>query len=255
MQQARDFIGRVGGVAKVRVISRIYFDQFGLFPWEAVPQPPAELIVMPSQLPFDLYTVSSWARSLIIPLLIIIHHQPIYPLPNGRSASNDFIDELWLDAKNKMVPYGSTLLEQWRNDTLGCIFGVLDKVLCSLGGLRRFSLRGSLRRQCVDWILEHQENSGDWAGIMPPMHASILALLLEGFTIGDPRLRRGLSAIKRFAWQDEEGKRIQACVSPVWDTVLMARGLCDAGVDKTDERLQRAVEWCKARQQLGQEGK
>ena len=153
-----------------------------------------------------------------------------------------------------MVPYGPTLLEQWRNDTIGCIFGVLDKVLCSLGGLRRSPLRGSARRQCVDWILEHQENSGDLGGIMPPMHASIPALLLEGFTIGDSRLRRGLSAINQFAWQDEDGKRIQACVFPVWDTVLMARGLCDAGIDKKDKRLQRAVEWCKARQQLGQEG-
>ena len=36
-QQARDFIRRVGGVAKVRVISFIYFAQVGLFPWEAVP--------------------------------------------------------------------------------------------------------------------------------------------------------------------------------------------------------------------------
>ena len=33
----------------------------------------------------------------------------------------------------------------------------------------------------------------------------------------------------------------------------MARGLCDAGVDKNDQRLQRAIEWCNARQQLGQE--
>lgn len=44
MQQARDFIRKVGGVAKVRVISRIYLAQLGLFPWEAVPQFPTELI-------------------------------------------------------------------------------------------------------------------------------------------------------------------------------------------------------------------
>lgn len=86
------------------------------------------------------------------------------------------------------------------------------------------------------------------------MHPSILALLLEGFAIGDPRLRRGLPAIEQFAWQDKDGREIQACISPVWDTVLMTRGLCDAGVDKNDERLQRAVEWCKTRQQLGQKG-
>ena len=254
MQRARDFIVRAGGVAKVRVISRVYFAQFGLFPWKAIPQLPVEFIFLPSQLPLNMYTLSSWARSLIIPLLIIRHHQPIHALPNGMSASNDFIDELWLDANDKMVPYGPTLLELWRNDTLGYVFGVLDRVLSGLGGLRHFPLRSFARRQCVNWILGHQEDAGDWAGIMPPMHAGIQALLLEGFEIGDPRIRRGLSAIETFAWQDENGKRIQACISPVWDTVLMTRGLCDAGTDKNDERLQRAVEWCKARQQLGPEG-
>ncbi|KAI4116590.1 MAG: hypothetical protein LQ338_007681 [Usnochroma carphineum] len=253
MQRARDFILRAGGIAKVRVLTRINFAQFGLFPWDGVPQLPAELIFMPSNLPINIYAFSSWARSVIVPLLIIQHHQPIYALPNGIIASNNFVDELWLDVEEK-VPLGPTLYEAWKNDAFGCVFVGLDKVLCSLGGLRWFPLRSLARRQCVNWILERQEMAGDWAGIIPPMHTGIQALLLEGFKLGDPKIRHGLSAIERFAWQDENGKRIQACVSPVWDTVLMIRALCDAGTDRTDLRLQCAAEWCKARQQLGPEG-
>ncbi|KAL6720303.1 hypothetical protein ACLMJK_002224 [Lecanora helva] len=258
MQRARNFILQGGGIAKVRVISRVYFAQFGLFPWKAIPQLPAEFYFLPSQVPINLYTLSSWARSLIVPLLIIRHHEPIHALPNGRSASNDFLDELWLDPSEKMVPYGPTLTELWNNDTLECFFGVVDKLLGYLGGLRGSPLRTYARRQCVDWILQHQEREGDWAGIIPPMHAGVQALLLEGLEIADPRIQKALAAIERFAWQDEKhGKRIQACVSPVWDTVLMARGICDAGMEKhNDERalVRRAIDWCKARQQLGPEG-
>ena len=253
MERARGFILRSGGVAKVRVLSRIYFAQFGLLPWDAVPQLPAELIFMPSQSPINIYTFASWARSVIVPLLILQHHRPIYALPNGRHTNNDFIDELWLNAKDKM-PHDPTLYETWRRDALASVFVGIDKILWRLGGLRRFPLRSLARRWCVSWILSRQETAGDWAGIVPPMHVGIQALLLEGYKVEDPRIRHGLAAIERFAWLDKNGKRIQACVSPIWDTVLMVRGLCDAGIDKQDDRMQRAVEWCKARQQVGLEG-
>jgi len=254
MRRAQSFVIRAGGLAKVRIFTRIFFAQFGLFPWDAVPQLPCEFILIPSQSPINIYKLSSWARSTIIPLLIIRHHQPIYALPNEVSAENNFLDELWLDAGDKLVPYGPALSESWKNDLVGFIFGAIDLGLYCLGGLRFSPLRSYARRQCVKWIVERQEKAGDWAGIIPPMHAGVQALLLEGFSLEDPRVRRGIEAIERFAWRDQNGKRIQACLSPVWDTVLMTRALCDAGTDPNDERLRRAVKWIKARQILGPEG-
>ena len=44
MESARSFIISVGGVEKVRIFTRIYLATFGLFPWEVVPELPAELI-------------------------------------------------------------------------------------------------------------------------------------------------------------------------------------------------------------------
>ncbi|KAI9760534.1 MAG: hypothetical protein M4579_001619 [Chaenotheca gracillima] len=255
MRRARDFILSIGGVAKVRIFTRIYFAQFGLFPWEAVPQLPAEFILVPSQSPINVYKLSSWARSTTIPLLIIRHHEPIYALPNGTSPDNHFLDEIWLNPADKMVPYGSGLADAWKNDIVEFVFGAIDKVLYALGGLRWSPVRSYARQQCVNWILSRQEKAGDWAGIIPPMHAGVQALLLEGFTLEDEPVRNGLEAIRRFGWEDERGKRMQACVSPVWDTTLMVRALVDGhAVDRSDERLHRAVQWSMARQCVGPEG-
>lgn len=254
MRRACAFIVSVRGVSKVRIFTRIFLATFGLFPWSAVPELTSELIFMPSWAPINIYSFSSWARSTIIPLLIISHHRPIFKLPNGKSASNNFLDELWCDPVEKAVPYAKPLWDLWRTDIVALTFTAMDKILHQLGGLRSFPLRGYARRRCVNWILEHQEASGDWAGIFPPMYLGLLALKLEGYDLSDSPIHRGLEAVERFAWQDKAGKRVQACVSPVWDTVFTIVALCDAGTPTTDERLSRAVDWVKARQLLGHEG-
>jgi hypothetical protein len=60
-------------------------------------------------------------------------------------------------------------------------FGVVDKVLYQLSGLRTVPLlRSYARKQCTQRILERQEKTGDWAGIFPPMHGSVYAFMLEG---------------------------------------------------------------------------
>ena len=255
MQQACFFVRSIGGVAKVRIFTRIYLATFGLFPWKAVPELPAELILMPSWAVINVHSFSSWARSTIIPLLIVSHHQPIYSLPNGRSTDNGFLDELWLNPIDKMVPYTAPVVGRLKTDKVSSLFTVIDKVVYQLGGLRYFPLRDYARRQCVKWILEHQEAAGDWAGIFPPMHLGLLALSSEGFRMTDSCIVRGLEAVERFAWQDKEGgKRIQACISPVWDTVLMTIALCDANTQSKDERLVKTVKWIRRHQLLGAEG-
>lgn len=255
MTRARDFVELFGGIARVRIFTRIYLATFGLFPWDAIPEMPAELILMPSQAPINIYTISSWARSTIVPLLIICHHRPVYPLPNGRAAQNDFLDELWYcSPAHSHIPYTPPLWDVWNSSLIALAFAAVDKVLYLFGGLRSFPTRSYARRKCVEWILEHQEPAGDWAGIFPPMHLGILALMLEGYNLADSPVCRGLEAVERFAWQDRGGKRIQACVSPVWDTVLTTIALCDAGLPTSHPNVQSATSWIQSHQILGPEG-
>ncbi|KAF4208606.1 hypothetical protein CNMCM6805_004923 [Aspergillus fumigatiaffinis] len=253
LSQARTFIRAAGGLSKMRMFTRIFFAEFGLVPWTAIPQLPAEFILVPAHFPISIYRLASWARSNVVPLLIIAHHRPLYPLPNGLHKQNPFLDELWLDPATKPLPYGSSD----PTDPVSFVFTILDKALSYLGGLRRSPTRGYARRRCIQWILQHQERSGDWAGIIPPMHAGIKALLLEGYKLHDEPIQLGLAAIERFTWTDNRGKRLQCCISPVWDTVLMIRALQDTPASlslKSDPRIADALAWTAENQHRGPEG-
>jgi len=261
MQLACDSVRSMGGVAKVRVLTRIYLATLGLFPWTAIPQLPAEVILLPVLSPINIYRFAYWIRVTLIPILIICHHRPTYRLPNGVSADNDFLDELWLDPTNKAVPYCSPLLQLLlQANFVAFVFTLVDKVLGLLGCLRWVpGLRTHSRRRCVRWILQRQERNGDWTGIYQPMHLNLFALLLEGFKMDDDPIRLGLEALERFAWQDEGGKRMQTSVSPIWDTALMTIGLCESGLSRgkgteLGDCLERAVQWLESQQRLGPEG-
>lgn len=105
----------------------------------------------------------------------------------------------------------------------------------------------------MEWLLEYQEHTGDWAGFFPPMHGSVWALILECFSIDHKPVRLGLEAIERFSVIGARGERIEITISPLRDTILMLNALCDAGVGG-DARVRKAVKWVKDRQLLGPEG-
>lgn len=258
LQRARDFVIAHGGIARVRFFTLFFLAQFGLFPWKNMPQMPVELVLMPAWAPLNIYVLSSWARSTLIPILIVRHHEPIYALPNGqRSPNNDFLDELWIDPASKKISFSPPLWELFcgrDRDILELAFTLGDKVLARLGGLKKGPLRPLAIRRCIEWLLEHQEEAGDWAGYFPPMHGSVWALILEGFPLHHKVVRLGLEALERLAINDDSGKWIQSTVSPIWDTALMVRALCEAGFDRHDTRIAMAADWIRSLQMLVPKG-
>ena len=254
MVTARSRIHALGGAAKVRVFTRFYLACFGLWPWSSVPEMPCEILWMPNWSPVSIYRLSSWARCIIVPLLLLSHHRPIFALPNGKSAHNDYLDELWLNPARKDIPYCKPLLDLFLTDFTAFGFAAADTALWYLGGLRRSPLRGFARKAVVEWILGHQEVEGDIGGIYPGAHFCVVALICEGYSLEDKPVVKFLEAIERFGYQDDLGKRIQPCVGPVWDTILMSMAICDTGLEITDHRLKKAIEWVKARQLFGPEG-
>lgn len=261
MCQAYRYIINAGGIEKVRVFTRAYLALFGLFPWSAVPQLPVELILMPSWMPINIYRLSAWTRAVTVPLSIICHHQPIFALPNGRWENNNFLDELWLEPNKKSVSYHESILDSfWRADMTTLTFTIADKLLGTASNfIRRSVLRRLARGRARQWILSHQEPSGDWVGIFPAATLGVLACMLEGFGLEDLPVKRGLDAVERCAWEDHQGKRFGSCTSPVWDTILMSIALADSksawiGLEKDQGTHTQAVNWVKKRQLIGSEG-
>ena len=250
LQLAGSFIRAAGGIAKVRVLTRIFFASFGLMPWSSVPQLPAEIMLLPVASPINIYTLWAPARDSVVPLLIIRHHEPLYALPNGKSRTNDFLDDLWLDPTRKAIPYGRPYWELWRTDAMGFTLKAVDHLTSSLKSLRYSPLRYLARKKVVTWLLEHQNSDGTWFGYLTSWELTMQALLLEGFTLEDQPIRRGLAAMENWLLEDQDGKRIQLSNSPVWDTAMMMKALCSLGY-WDDPRVRKAAAWCKSQQLHG----
>ncbi|KAL4992967.1 terpenoid cyclases/protein prenyltransferase alpha-alpha toroid [Aspergillus recurvatus] len=252
MRKARQFIISAGGIEKVRIFTRINLAIFGLYPWSAVPELPPEVIMIPTWVPFNIYNMSSWARSTVVPLTIVRHHEPCFRPTAMQKQGSTYLDELWCNPADKQVPYVPSISALLKSDLISSASVAADYVLHKLNGLRFSPLNRIARRKCLAWILERQEKAGDWAGIFPPMFFGVLALLLEGYSLHSAPVRGGLSGMERFIWSDKTGMRMQSCVSPVWDTVLMTIGMRDAGIPGS--QLQRGIDWLTARQHSGRNG-
>ena len=78
---------------------------------------------------------------------------------------------------------------------------------------------------------------------------SILALHYLGYPLDHPAMVKGLKAIEDFCLEDEQGRRMQSCLSPIWDTALNALALLEARIAPRPSRAQAAQHrgWCSSR--------
>ena len=116
-------------------------------------------------------------------------------------------------------------------------------------------VRAAAIRRCADWIIARQEQDGCWGGIQPPWVYSLIALHLLGYGLDHPVIKRGLAGLDRFTiWEDTADgpvRRLEACQSPVWDTVLAMIALADAGLPPDHPALRRAASWVLAEEIRG----
>jgi squalene-hopene/tetraprenyl-beta-curcumene cyclase len=196
----------------------------------------------------------------VVPLLILFHVKPLFALPNGRRVDNDWLDHLWTNPREKRIAYSEPLMSVLRasGPSWKAFFTATDPLLRGyeklreLGGGPLDALRRHAVRRCEEWVLERQEEGGDWGGIFPPMVNGVLALFANGRSPDDEPLRLALEAIERFSLDDDQGFRVEPCQSPVWDTILMMVGLVDAGFN--DDTLEVSRAWIARLQVLADYG-
>ena len=226
MTRALRVIHERGGVAQARVFTKIWLALFGQYPWAGVPSMPPELVHFPLWVPLNLYDFACWARGTIAPLLIVISRRPVRPLG--------------VELRELVLPGTEPLLTRVPGSGF---FWWLDRLQKLYERLPRQPGRPRARRKLVSWIVDRQEADGGWGGIQPPWVYSLIALHLEGMGLDHPVMRKGIQGLDGFALEDEGGWRFQACMSPVWDTAWAVLALRQAGVQREDSRLQRAVRW------------
>jgi squalene-hopene/tetraprenyl-beta-curcumene cyclase len=242
LRRARDFIRAHGGLAKAGVFTRTFLAYFGQFPWEGLPAMPVELVLLPPWFPINIYAMSSWARETVVPLTVLMAQRP-----HVRIAADLGVGELWLvppPAADLSFSRSPELLS-WRN-----AFLLLDATLKLLGRSPWKPLRRRALQRAEEWILARQDVNGGWGGIQPPMVNCVMALRALGYADTHPALVKGVQAIDDFVMGDGDLMFFQPCVSPTWDTALMAKALLDSGLAPDHPALTRAAEWLIANQIL-----
>ncbi len=71
MAKAREAILAHGGARQANVFTRILLAQFGELSWNDVPTMPVEIVLLPRWFPIHLSRMSYWARTVIVPLLVL----------------------------------------------------------------------------------------------------------------------------------------------------------------------------------------
>lgn len=235
MVKARDFILAKGGILHTRVFTKVFLALFGEFSWLGVPSMPIELMMLPEWAYFNIYEFSSWSRATIIPLSVVMSENPVRKLPPWAR-----VQELYVRPPRRS-DYSFSRHDgiiSWKNFFIG-----VDHLLkfYEASPVRPFKKRSvALAEQ---WILDHQETSGDWGGIQPAMLNAILALHCLGYANDHPAVVSGLEALANFCIEDEESLVLQSCVSPVWDTALVSVAMQEAGVPDDHPALVKGAQW------------
>ena len=235
MRKARDFILSKGGVPNTRVFTKIWLALFGQWDWKGVPVMPPEIMLLPSWFPVTIYDFSSWARATIVPLLIVMDRKPLRPIPLAAR-----VDELYPLPRDE-TRYSTARpgpVFRWKT-----LFYAGDTVLRQLDRLPWKPTRARAIKRAEEWVLDHQEADGSWGGIQPPWVYSLLALHILGYPSDHPVIAKGLSGMENFMVEEDDSLRIQACVSPLWDTCLAMIALLDSGMRPDHPALVEAGRW------------
>jgi len=229
---ARAMVHRLGGADRSRFFTKLWLAVMGQYPWRHLPVLPPEMILLPDRAPLSPYRFGSWARGTFVALMIVLSRQPVYPQDVG-------MQELFTEAAGTNPAGAPKTPGRW------------TPLLTRAMGLAKLYNRrplGPLRRlaeaRVARWIAERQEADGSWGGIQPPWIYSIFALHALGWPLDHPVLQRALDGFDdTFTVRDGDRLRIQACLSPIWDTCLAGVALADAGAGEDDPDLRAAADW------------
>ncbi|HET6964900.1 MAG TPA: squalene--hopene cyclase [Acidimicrobiales bacterium] len=230
MQKAAAYVRGAGGISSSRVFTRIWLAMLGAWDWEDLPVLPPEIMFLPPRVPLNIYDFGCWARQTVVALTVVMAFRPARTLPFD-------IAELKGDGPPA--------------ERVGGFFGALDRLLHRYEKLPRWflprkALRTAALARAERWIVQRQEADGLWGGIQPPVVYSIIALHLLGYPLNHPVIQAAFTGLDGFTIEDERGRRIEACQSPVWDTALALVALSDAGVGPEHPAVRAAAEWLAA---------
>ena len=241
MVRAREAIRSHGGADAVNSFTRFYLALLGQLSYEHCPAVPPEAMLLPRWAPVNIYRISAWSRTILVPLAIMWAHKPVREI-----APELGIVELFLQCPADWPPLrapGVKASKGWFSWEK--FFRRADSCLkfCERHGIR--PLRKRALKLAQTWMTERFVGSDGLGAIFPPIIWSVVALRCLGYEESSAEMRYCMEELEALMLENKAtgAIRLQPCKSPVWDTALALRALAAGGHSPDTPPVRRAVRW------------
>src|SRR6478752_7121061 len=177
MRLARQAIRLAGGVDAVNSFTRFYLALLGQISYDHCPAVPPELVLLPNWSPINIYKMSAWSRTIVVPLSIMRAHRPVRQLPPDRSILELFLKpaDQWPELRCPGLPEEKSWF-RWDN-----FFRRADQTFKWLEQRRIKPLRRHALRVATQWMTTRFAHSDGLGAIFPPIIWSLIALKCLGY--------------------------------------------------------------------------
>ena len=237
MTRARELILNMGGAEKCNTFTKFYFAALGQISYESCPAIPPEIVFLSRRIYFNLYNVSAWTRTMILPLGIVTTLRPVRKLPAEMGIAELYIN---LEAANRLAAPVRGIPRNWSE-----LFLKIDDLLkfyneSPLAWLREKSLKAAEK-----WLLEHLEGCDGLGAIFPPMVYILIVFRLLGYPDSHPVVQKAHKDLRDLFLDgpSDDEIRVQPCHSPVWDTGLALHAMAEVGISPDADSSRRATQW------------
>jgi squalene-hopene/tetraprenyl-beta-curcumene cyclase len=246
MRRAREAILAHGGAEASNVFTRVLLALFGVVSWYAVPMMPVEIMLLPQWFPFHLSKVSYWARTVIVPLLVLNAKRPVARNPRGVR-----IDELFRGAP---VTTGLSPRAPHQHQGWFAFFRGVDNVLRLIDGLFPKYTRERAVKAAVAFVDERLNGEDGLGAIFPAMANSVMMYDVLGYPADHPSRAIARQSLDKLLVITDDEAYCQPCLSPVWDTSLVAHALLETGEPRAEQAAERGLQWLRPLQILDVRG-
>ncbi len=218
MRRAREAILARGGAVHCNVFTRVLLSLYGVLRWRSVPEMPVEILLLPRWFPFHLSKVSYWARTVMVPLLVLQALRPRAKNPRGVA-----IDELFAEPPQSVGSAAKAAHQRW---IWFALFRGIDAVLRPAVRLFPRRLRQRAIARAVAFVDERLNGQDGLGAIFPAMANSVMMYDVLG---NEANAAIARAAVEKLLVVGKDEAYCQPCVSPVWDTALVCQTLLEIG--------------------------
>src|SRR5262245_44678510 len=242
MARAQRWIHASGGAAASNVFTRNLLALYGALPWRAVPVVPVEIMLLPRWFPFHLDKISYWARTVLVPLTVINALKP-----KARNRGGVGIDELFVIPPEQVRVWHKGPHQKW---PWAQLFGGIDRLLRIAEPFFPAAARSRAIAKAVQFVSLRLNGEDGLGAIFPAMANAVLMFDALGYPPDHPQRSTARASLEKLLVVKEDEAYCQPCLSPVWDTALVAHTLLEVGTPAAEKGARRGLEWLLPRQIL-----